>query len=80
METRQNLPKEQSRWVSQDAVCDPPGAQAPASQTSSAAQSLSVVQTVAMVVIAISSFVARATLRRDLETAEAAQALEAEAA
>jgi len=41
---------------------------------------LAVVQTAAMVVIAISSFAARATLRRDLETAEAAQALEAEAA
>jgi predicted MFS family arabinose efflux permease len=41
---------------------------------------LAVVQTVAMVVIAVSSFAARATLRRELESAAAAQALEAEAA
>jgi len=41
---------------------------------------LAVVQTVTMVVIAGTSFAARATLRRDLATAEAASRLEAEAA
>ena len=41
---------------------------------------LAVVQTVSMVVIALTSFAARASLRRDLESAEASQALEAEAA
>ena len=41
---------------------------------------LAVVQTFAMLVVAVSSFAARASLRRDLETAEAAEALEAEAA
>jgi len=41
---------------------------------------LAVVQTVSMVVIALSSFAARATLRRELESAQAAEALDAEAA
>ena len=41
---------------------------------------LAVVQTASMIVIAFSSFAARATLRRDLDAAEAAQELEAEAA